>query len=224
MRSGNLKRSPNLVNGEKSIAYKIIRGGNPQKQGTYVCKELVYSYAMWISAKFHLFVVRAFDALVTRTDSHQRQTLVAACTKLSAGYMNISDVYKMVGGHFGYEKVTQIPAPLLPEAVAYVYELILAKRHNAPMDYQRLLQDTMWRRVGMIEQEHLSRDIAAALDAVDKLQQRLLTAKNHTALLYDAIAEQSTPPLDDAGRQQAYHQATDFLKSQQLKRQRRGRW
>ncbi|MEY4768038.1 MAG: hypothetical protein RL637_677, partial [Pseudomonadota bacterium] len=43
---------------------KIVKGFN-QKQGTYVVKPLVYAYAMWISARFHLQVINAYDALVT---------------------------------------------------------------------------------------------------------------------------------------------------------------
>ena len=39
---------------------EVVRGG--LNQGTYVVKQIVYAYAMWISAKFHLKVINTFDA------------------------------------------------------------------------------------------------------------------------------------------------------------------
>ena len=46
------------------IAIKVVKGGrNPELQGTWICEELVLSYAMWISPKFHLIVLRAFLAM-----------------------------------------------------------------------------------------------------------------------------------------------------------------
>jgi hypothetical protein len=49
-----IERCPNV-----GIGLRAVRGGS--NQGTWVCKELVYAYATWISAEFYLRVIRIFD-------------------------------------------------------------------------------------------------------------------------------------------------------------------
>ena len=67
---------------------RVKRGG--EDQGTWVCKELVYSYAMWISAKFHIAVVQTFDAVASEYQMLDKR-LDGLCKDLNTVTSNLSN-------------------------------------------------------------------------------------------------------------------------------------
>ena len=116
---------------ENQQVIKVVRGGN--NRGTYACKELVYAYATWISAKFFLLVIRTFDAVVSGSQPKLAQTTVADRTPLRqavsalVGKCNIdySSAYNMVHQRFGVDSIEEIAADKLPDAIAYIHALTL---------------------------------------------------------------------------------------------------
>ncbi len=77
-----------------ALAIKTVHGGH--HRGTYVCKELVYRYAMWISPKFSLVVIRTFDNLIQQ-QMIQNYSLLDQYNKALLEFEKFSDMASNAG-------------------------------------------------------------------------------------------------------------------------------
>ena len=128
------KHSANLQS-----AVKTINGGNGR--GTYVVKELVYSYAMWISAKFHLTVIRAYDAMVMQWQINDRQSispeqqalLHEIVARRSGGERKIyAEMWSRHNRHFKIPRYAELLAIHFAEAVHYLETMELKAKIAEP--------------------------------------------------------------------------------------------
>jgi putative uncharacterized protein orf44 len=65
-----------------ALENQVVRVINGNNGGTFVCKELVYAYAMWISPAFNLKVIRAFDAITNNKKLTPAETLLGMAQQL----------------------------------------------------------------------------------------------------------------------------------------------
>jgi hypothetical protein len=121
-----------------------IRGGTG-KQGTFVVRELVYSYAMWISPSFHLMVIRTFDAVMTGTSEPltltpaEQQTLVEIAHARCAGCdpeiqgKALSEIWSRVHRKFRVAKYSQLPRAQFADAVLYLIAMDVRSLPKPPV-------------------------------------------------------------------------------------------
>lgn len=117
---------------------KVNDGKN---NGTYVVKELVYSYAMWISAKFHLQVIRAYDAMVMQFRVKARQAispeqqalLHEIVARRSGGERKIfAEMWARHNRHFKIPRYAELLEIHFPEAVHYLETMNLKAKVEKP--------------------------------------------------------------------------------------------
>lgn len=116
-----------LGNSPDSESLKITNGRNG---GTYACKELVIAYAAWISAAFHLKVIRVFlDAVqpaapaidYARINPAQKQDLREIVQAIvNAGVQKHAETWARFQKKFRINSYEELPASRYEEARAYL--------------------------------------------------------------------------------------------------------
>lgn len=114
---------------ETPNALKVIRGA---QGGTYACEELMLAYAMWISPKFHLIVLRAFlnlhkksTALLPNTITPEQQQAIQSAVQQAHHRTGLhwQEIYRQLKSAFKVAKYDQIPQDQFGNAMAFITNL-----------------------------------------------------------------------------------------------------
>ena len=96
-------------------------------RGTYACEELVIAYAMWISPKFHLVVLRAFLNLHKGGDTlnpEQQQAIQEAVVKAHHRTgMSYAEIYRQLKSLFKVGKYDQLKPEQFEDAIGFLNNL-----------------------------------------------------------------------------------------------------
>ena len=146
MRSVDFDRSSNMSFDQKAL--NVIKGG--LKQGTYAVKEMVYAYAMWISAKFHLMVIRAYDSLVMQWKINGKQTISPEQagilyhiihTRAEGDKSTIIQMWSRLKNHFKYpSSYHNLKAIHFEDAVTYLETMKIKAKGSIHIDENQAIE------------------------------------------------------------------------------------
>ena len=130
------------IEAEGGKAVNVINGG--KNRGTFVCKELVYAYATWVSPKFFLQVIRTFDAYISGSLKSQDTDeahigLTNSLYKLvETRHIDCADDYNLLLHCFNVQSQKDLNIDQISEATQFVQRLtqedteLLSKLLNVP--------------------------------------------------------------------------------------------
>ena len=119
-------------NSDLQICRSIKSLRNGVNKGTWVCEELVLAYAMWISPKFHLIVLRAFlnlhkksTALLPNTITPEQQQAIQSAVQQAHHRTGLhwQEIYRQLKQAFKVAKYDQLPQDQFGNAMAFIMSL-----------------------------------------------------------------------------------------------------
>lgn len=173
--------TPQIRGVEQNQAVSVKPGSPESGGGTFVVRELVYAYAMWVSAAFHLRVIGTYDAVVQeRLGTTVADYLPPATTKALPGKLSVDsqDLLKQAVR----ERLQQVPKERQGSAARTIWGALNAKfaTKGQKDGYKNIPEAAIQECLSLVARVPLAADTAPAVnpfDFSDEVIQGYLEAK-----------------------------------------------